>query len=99
METARTAVMEAAENGAQAVSLPEMWNCPYSNDYFRADAEPEDGETVRFLSELASETGVYLIGGCLGYRNWMATGYTIHPFHLTGKGISSAGTGKCISSI
>lgn len=65
METARTAVMEAAENGAQVISLPEMWNCPYSNDYFREYAEPEDGETVRFLSELASETGVYLIGGSI----------------------------------
>ena len=47
------------------ISLPEMWNCPYSNDYFREYAEPEDGETVRFLSELASETGVYLIGGSI----------------------------------
>ena len=65
METARTAVMEAAENGAQVISLPEMWNCPYSNDYFREYAEPEDGETVRFFSELASETGVYLIGGSI----------------------------------
>ena len=43
-----------------------MWNCPYSNDYFREYAEPEDGETVRFLSELASEIWVvYLIGGSI----------------------------------
>lgn len=25
---------EAASNGAQLVVLPEMWNCPYSNDSF-----------------------------------------------------------------
>ena len=65
MKTAERFVREAAENGAEIISLPEMWNCPYSNDYFREYAEPEDGETVRFLSELASETGVYLIGGSI----------------------------------
>lgn len=65
METARTAVLEAARNGAQVVSLPEMWNCPYSNDYFREYAESEDGETVHFLSELAAEADVYLIGGSI----------------------------------
>ena len=65
MATVTRYVETAAENGAQVISLPEMWNCPYSNDYFREYAEPEDGETVRFLSELASETGVYLIGGSI----------------------------------
>ena len=25
-------IREAAENGAQVISLPEMWDCPYSND-------------------------------------------------------------------
>ena len=45
--------------------LPEMWNCPYSNDYFREYAEPDDGETVSFLSELAAELGIYLVGGSI----------------------------------
>ena len=35
MKTAERFVREAAENGAEIISLPEMWNCPYSNDYFR----------------------------------------------------------------
>ena len=39
-------IREAAANGAQVISLPEMWDCPYSNDYFREYAEPADGETV-----------------------------------------------------
>ncbi len=34
MKTAERLVKEAAENGAEIISLPEMWNCPYSNDYF-----------------------------------------------------------------
>ena len=62
---ADTYVREAAENGAQVISLPEMWDCPYSNDYFREYAEPADGETVEFMSRLAADLGVYLIGGSI----------------------------------
>jgi len=65
METAERFIREAATNGAQVVTLPEMWNCPYSNDYFREYAEPTDGETVKFMSQLAAELGIYLIGGSI----------------------------------
>ena len=58
-------VREAAENGAQVIALPEMWDCPYSNDYFRDYAEPADGPTVEFMSKLAEELGIYLIGGSI----------------------------------
>lgn len=37
--TAEAAVAEAAAAGAQLVVLPEMWNCPYSNDSFPVYAE------------------------------------------------------------
>ena len=58
-------IREAAANGAQVIALPEMWNCPYSNDYFRKFAEPADGRCVQFMSEIAKELGVYLIGGTI----------------------------------
>ena len=58
-------VREAAENGAQVIALPEMWDCPYSNDYFREYAEPADGPTVEFMSKLAADLGIYLIGGSI----------------------------------
>ena len=64
-QTVRKFVTEAASNGAQVVALPEMWDCPYANEYFREYAEPEDGETVKFMSQLASELGIYLIGGSI----------------------------------
>ena len=32
---AEAMVREAAENGADIVVLPEMWNCPYSKGYFK----------------------------------------------------------------
>ena len=58
-------IRTAAGNGAQIISLPEMWNCPYSNDYFREYAEPVHGPTVEFLSGLAKELGIWLIGGSI----------------------------------
>ena len=65
MATVTRYVETAAENGAQVISLPEMWNCPYSNDYFREYAEVEDGPTVKFLSDLAAKHDIYLIGGSI----------------------------------
>lgn len=62
---ARAMASEAAKNGAQVVALPEMWNCPYANEYFRPYAEPEDGPSVEFLSNLARELDIYLIGGSI----------------------------------
>lgn len=65
MQKAEKFIREAAGNGAEIISLPEMWNCPYSNDYFRKYAEKESGETVEFLSSIASDLGIYLIGGSI----------------------------------
>jgi predicted amidohydrolase len=63
--TAAAHIREAARNGARMVSLPEIWNCPYSNKYFRAFAEDDGGESVHLLSKLAKEAGVWLIGGSI----------------------------------
>ncbi len=63
--TADRAVRQAAEEGARVISLPEMWDCPYSNDYFRDYAEPADGPTVEFMSRLAGDLGIWLIGGSI----------------------------------
>ncbi len=62
---AKKLVDQAAANGAQVVVLPEMWNTPYSNNYFRPFAEPQDGLTVKFLSDLAKDNDIYLIGGSI----------------------------------
>ena len=65
MEKAEHFIKTAASEGAEVISLPEMWNCPYSNDYFSDYAEPEDGKTVDFLSGLARSLGVYIVGGSI----------------------------------
>ena len=58
-------IRAAAAEGCGIVSLPEMWNTPYGNEYFRDYAEPADGETVGFMSSIAKELGIYLVGGTI----------------------------------
>ncbi|MGB9792931.1 MAG: nitrilase-related carbon-nitrogen hydrolase, partial [Thermacetogeniaceae bacterium] len=43
-------VREAAERGARLVVLPEMFICPYGNEFFPAYAEEEGGSTWQRLS-------------------------------------------------
>lgn len=48
-------MQEAAQHGAELIVLPEMWNCPYSNDSFAIYAEDIDGgksESAEALSQV-----------------------------------------------
>jgi len=69
--SATKAVKEAASNGANIIVLPEMWNCPYSNDSFPTYAEEidsDDSPSANALSNLAKELSVYVIGGSIPER-------------------------------
>eukprot|EP00199_Chlamydomonas_sp_CCMP681_P007077 CAMPEP_0119107570 /NCGR_PEP_ID=MMETSP1180-20130426/11264_1 /TAXON_ID=3052 ORGANISM="Chlamydomonas cf sp, Strain CCMP681" /NCGR_SAMPLE_ID=MMETSP1180 /ASSEMBLY_ACC=CAM_ASM_000741 /LENGTH=298 /DNA_ID=CAMNT_0007093077 /DNA_START=114 /DNA_END=1010 /DNA_ORIENTATION=- len=68
IQAMRATVKEAASNGAKLVVLPEMWNCPYSNDSFPTYAEDIEGgksPSVIALAEAACENQVTLVGGSL----------------------------------
>ena len=59
---------EAAGKGAKLVVLPEMFNCPYSNESFPKYAEDIDGgssDTARQLSGFAAGNGVTLVAGSI----------------------------------
>lgn len=59
-------VTEAASNGAKMVVLPECFNSPYAVTAFPKYAEPiPEGETTKFLSKLAQDSKVFLIGGSI----------------------------------
>lgn len=62
---AQALVHEAAVGGAQVVMLPEMFCCPYDNDYFVRYAEPFDGRVTEALRQMAAAEGIYLIGGSM----------------------------------
>lgn len=69
--TLRCRVQDAASNGAALVVLPEMWNCPYSNDSFPTYAEDiESGASpsVDMLSAAARQCRVTLVAGTVPER-------------------------------
>ena len=47
MEKAARMVREAAQSGADIVVLPEMFNCPYSKEYFKKFAALGHEEAVK----------------------------------------------------
>jgi omega-amidase len=65
--------MEAANNGAQIIVLPECFNSPYGCDYFPNYAETllpspptkEQSPSFHALSAMAIESKAYLIGGSI----------------------------------
>jgi hypothetical protein len=65
LKRAEALVKKAAQGGADMAVLPEMFNCPYDNAYFREYAEPKGGETYRRLSEMAKENAIYVVGGSI----------------------------------
>ncbi len=63
-------ILEAGRKGAEIIALPEMFNCPYQQEFFPRFAEEiTNGETTAFLSEMARKTKAYLIGGSIPERD------------------------------
>lgn len=58
-------VRRAADGGAQLAVLPEMFCCLYTNDAFRANAEPAGGPVHTAMAGLARETGLWLVAGSM----------------------------------
>ena len=65
MEKAARMVRDAAENGAEIVVLPEMYNTPYSPDGFREAAALGHEDSVRQMSAWARENRILLVGGSI----------------------------------
>ncbi|KAK1280636.1 hypothetical protein QJS04_geneDACA004946 [Acorus gramineus] len=68
IDNARTAIETSVRAGASLVVLPEMWNCPYSNENFPKYAEDIDvgpSPSVDMLSEAARRLGVTIVGGSM----------------------------------
>jgi len=63
MEKAHRMVREAAQNGAEIVVLPEMYNCPYTREYFKKYAVLGHSSAVAAMSSWARELGILLVGG------------------------------------
>ena len=58
-------IREAAENGAEIVALPEMFNCPYAREYFRPYAALGHEKTLSAMKQWAKENRILLVGGSI----------------------------------
>ncbi|MDR1292368.1 MAG: carbon-nitrogen hydrolase family protein [Clostridiales Family XIII bacterium] len=67
-EKASRFVGRASAGGARVVAMPEMWNCPYGNEYFSSYAEEEGDLSFGFMADLARTNEVYLVGGSIPER-------------------------------
>ncbi|KAI3455610.1 hypothetical protein Pfo_012273 [Paulownia fortunei] len=69
IDKACSAIEFASKQGASLVVLPEMWNCPYSTDYFERFAENFDDQdsasSFKMLSEVALQEGITIVGGSI----------------------------------
>ena len=63
--TANEYVKQCAEQGANIVVLPEIFNGPYSTLQFKDFAEEKGGYTYKKLSGMAKQNNVYLVGGSI----------------------------------
>ena len=62
---AKDFINKAVKEDVDLVILPEMFNCPYQNDKFPEYAEKEGEKTWQFLSQMAKEKEVFLVGGSI----------------------------------
>jgi predicted amidohydrolase len=65
LTTAERLIREATFAGAELVALPELWSCHGLEEVYWENAEPIPGPTTDFLSGLALEFGVWLLGGSI----------------------------------
>ncbi|WP_430886391.1 carbon-nitrogen hydrolase family protein [Fusibacter sp. JL216-2] len=85
LETASRMIKEASSKGADIVVLPEMFNCPYSNEHFHKYAEKENGYTFSQLSEWAAEHGLIIVGGSIPEKSGAHVYNTSFVFNSNGQ--------------
>lgn len=63
LRKARQLVLQAGREGARIAVLPEMFCCPYANEFFPRFAEPVGGHIFTELSSMAKDANLTLVGG------------------------------------
>lgn len=65
LHTVGIACNQAVTNGADFITLPEMFCCPYEVNNFPVNAEKEGGAAWTFCADLARQNRVYLSAGTM----------------------------------
>ncbi|MBQ8016764.1 MAG: carbon-nitrogen hydrolase family protein [Methanobrevibacter sp.] len=85
LKKASQMIAESVEKNADFIILPEMFNCPYSNDKFIEYCEEEhDSYTLNEISKLASDNNVYILAGSIPERKSDKLYNTSYLFDKTG---------------
>ncbi|CAM5193209.1 putative amidohydrolase OS=Ureibacillus acetophenoni OX=614649 GN=SAMN05877842_10620 PE=3 SV=1 [Ureibacillus acetophenoni] len=80
-ERAEQFIREAASKGAEIVVLPEMWNTGFALEKLPGLADKEGVRTKEFLTSLAKELGVHIVGGSVAIERegkFFNTMYTVN---------------------
>lgn len=65
LSKAKEKIQDAAIKGSQIICLPEMFNCPYDNNYFESFAEDDYGKTITMIQSLAKKQNCIIIAGSI----------------------------------
>ncbi|NLG32272.1 MAG: carbon-nitrogen hydrolase family protein [Syntrophomonadaceae bacterium] len=65
LKKAKQMIIQSAQSGADMVILPEIFNGPYQSELFPIYAEKYPGPTTGFLSQMAREYNIGIIGGSI----------------------------------
>jgi len=85
LKKASSMIAESVEKNADFIILPEMFNCPYSNDKFIEYCEEEkNSHTLNIISRLARDNEVYILAGSIPERESDKLYNTSYLFDKTG---------------
>ncbi len=86
LDKASSMIAQSADKKADFIILPEMFNCPYSNDKFIEYAEEEnDSCTLKRISKLAKDYGTYILAGSIPEKESGNIYNTSYLFDKTGE--------------
>ena len=69
LDKAVSMMKEAANNGAELIVLPEMFNCPYDTKKFVEYAETkEDSRSLNIISSASKDNNIYVVAGSIPER-------------------------------
>ncbi len=86
LKKASTMICESASKNVDFIILPEMFNCPYSNDKFIEYGEEEQNSyTLNKISKLSKEYNVHILAGSIPERKDDKLYNTSYLFDRQGK--------------
>ena len=86
IENATSMILKAVKQNADFIVLPEMFNCPYSNEKFIEYCEEEThSPTLSKIAKLANENNTYILAGSIPEKEGSKIFNTSYLFDKNGE--------------